>query len=143
MPIFFNIGIAISDLHVVGLQDPPRNTSQGGGVASLPFTCLQIVSLSLNSLSTFHCGDSGLFEVCLACLEHRRSSAANTQNSPKVRTSDLRRAHCRAHTSISNTCVLVGYSSMSLKRLCIRSGEAGWSGGPTRHSHALATSLIT
>lgn len=40
---------------------------------------------------------------CLACLEHRRSSAANTQNSPNVRVSDLRRAHCRAQTSISNT----------------------------------------
>lgn len=36
MPIFLSIGIAMSDLHVVGLQDPPRNTSHGGGDASLP-----------------------------------------------------------------------------------------------------------
>jgi hypothetical protein len=36
MPIFFSIGIAMSDLHVVGLQEPPRNTSYGGGDASLP-----------------------------------------------------------------------------------------------------------
>lgn len=36
IPIFFSIGMAMSDLHVVGLQEPPRNTSYGGGVASLP-----------------------------------------------------------------------------------------------------------
>lgn len=36
MPIFFSIGMAMSDLQVVGLQDPPRNTSHGGGGASLP-----------------------------------------------------------------------------------------------------------
>lgn len=40
---------------------------------------------------------------CLACLEHLLSSAANTQNSPNVSVSDFRLAHCRAHTSISNT----------------------------------------
>lgn len=36
IPIFFSIGMAMSDLQVVGLQDPPKNTSHGGGDASLP-----------------------------------------------------------------------------------------------------------
>lgn len=36
MPIFSSIGIATSNLHVVGLHDPPRNTSYGGGSVTDP-----------------------------------------------------------------------------------------------------------
>lgn len=36
MPICLSIGMAMSDLHVVGLQEPPRKISYGGDDASLP-----------------------------------------------------------------------------------------------------------
>lgn len=52
MPIFFSIGMAISDLHVVGLQEPPRNTSHGGGDASLPATFHFIIVYFILELTT-------------------------------------------------------------------------------------------
>lgn len=69
---------------------------------------LSFIKLLFYKISPVRCRDWSLVTHkkvthCLTCRESRRSSAANTQASPKVSMRVLRRAHLLAQTNISNT----------------------------------------
>lgn len=53
MPNSFRAGMATSALQVVGLQEPPKNTSTGGSVLLLPLALLEIFLQSSTLLNDF------------------------------------------------------------------------------------------
>lgn len=96
MPKFFSVGIATSARHVVGLHDPPKNTS-GPVVPSVGFNSFLLVlfniwpfdgplvlvppAIGMYALS-FRNDDAGSGGHCVL---NRFKSAASTQNSPNVK----------------------------------------------------------